>query len=297
MPCFGLHPQGFTVSSIPALMHQRVIRAHEKRGCIALFGGARSHHRWGQAVSFLCHCRDSRHPHLRGGCVLSWWGDFPQQHHVPPSAALSLSLFNRAAPYLHLMDALTSEEGTLAVRLARSVLEHAIGGMPEAAIPLPPVFREKRGVFVTLTKKGELRGCIGFPQPHLPLQQAVREAAYAAAREDPRFPPVQARELPGIRVEVTVLSVPMLLTVAPKDRTEAVIVGRHGLIVRGYGRSGLLLPQVPVEWNWDAREFLDHTCMKAGLPAGCWKERGVEVYTFEGQIYSETPPDTGRNTG
>lgn len=193
------------------------------------------------------------------------------------------------------MDALTQEEGDLAVQLARSVLDQAIGGKPGAGMDLPPVFREKRGVFVTLTMKGELRGCIGFPYPHLPLEQATRDAAYAAAREDPRFPPVRAGELPGIRIEVTILSVPALLPAAPPERPGAVQVGKHGLIVRGYGRSGLLLPQVPVEWKWDSREFLDHTCMKSGLPAGCWEEKEIEVYTFEGQIFHEQGAE-GRTT-
>lgn len=185
------------------------------------------------------------------------------------------------------MDALTPEEGRIAVQLARSVLEHTIGGKPEKSHALPPVFKGKRGVFVTLTAGGELRGCIGFPHPHLPLEKAVREAAYAAAREDPRFPPVQPSELPGIRVEVTVLSVPALLDAPPEQRPSAIVVGRHGLIVRGHGRSGLLLPQVPVEWKWDSRQFLDHTCLKAGLSSGCWKEQDIEVYTFEGQIFHE----------
>ena len=83
------------------------------------------------------------------------------------------------------------------------------------------------------------------------------------------------------------LSVPELMRVEPVQRPGAVEVGKHGLIVRGYGRSGLLLPQVPVEWGWDSREFLDHTCIKAGLPAGCWKEDCMEFYTFEGQIFCE----------
>jgi len=185
------------------------------------------------------------------------------------------------------MDLLTAEEGACAVRLARSVLEEKIGGTTFTPIPLSPIFNEKRGVFVTLTRDGELRGCIGFPYPTFPLWEATREAALSAALQDSRFPPVQATELPCIRVEVTVLSPPQLMKAAPAARPGAVEIGRHGLIVKGYGRSGLLLPQVPVEWNWDSREFLDHTCMKAGLPRGCWKEDCVEFFTFEGQIFHE----------
>ncbi len=185
------------------------------------------------------------------------------------------------------MDLLTAEEGACAVQLARSVLEQKIDGRDTQPPALAPIFDQKRGVFVTLTKNGELRGCIGFPYPHLPLGEAILEAALSAALQDPRFPPVRAAELHSIRVEVTVLSVPERMEADPAGRPGAVEVGRHGLIVRGYGRSGLLLPQVPVEWKWDSREFLEHTCRKAGLPPGCWKEDCVEFSTFEGQIFSE----------
>jgi hypothetical protein len=185
------------------------------------------------------------------------------------------------------MDLLTAEEGICAVQLARSVLAKKIGGRNIPAPSLPPKFGEHRGVFVTLTENGELRGCIGFPYPHLPLGEAIREAAVSAALQDPRFPRVRAAELPCIRIEVTVLSVPELMNAEPLQRPGAVEVGKHGLIAKGYGRSGLLLPQVPVEWEWDSREFLDHTCVKAGLPPGCWKEDCVEFFTFEGQIFHE----------
>lgn len=186
------------------------------------------------------------------------------------------------------MEVLTPEEGRLAVQLARGVLEEKIGRKHMVCPALPPVFSEKRGVFVTLKKRGELRGCIGFPTPVYPLGQAICEAAWAAAREDPRFPPLRAEELPGTSIEVTVLSVPVLLTCRAAERPRNVMVGTHGLIVRGMGRSGLLLPQVSLEWGWDAAEFLDHTCLKAGLARGCWKDERVEVYTFEGQIFEES---------
>lgn len=185
------------------------------------------------------------------------------------------------------MQALTDEEGILAVRLARAELEKRIGGSRQALPPLTPVFSEKRGVFVTLTRDGELRGCIGYPYPHLPLADAIRDAAISAALGDPRFPQVDTRELPLLRVEITILTLPEFLEGDPEARPGTIEVGRHGLIVRGMGRSGLLLPQVPVEWGWNSREFLDHTCMKAGLPPGCWKGREVEVFTFEGQIFHE----------
>ncbi len=182
---------------------------------------------------------------------------------------------------------LSEEEGALALRYAKTVLAGHVGSVPFEEPAFPEIFCEKRGVFVTLTKNGELRGCIGFPYPVLPLNAAIRDAARSAATEDPRFRPVTAAELPAIRVEVTILTEPEHLAVAAAERDRHIVIGRHGLIVRGYGRSGLLLPQVPVEWEWNVREFLDHTCMKAGLPAKCWLEDAVEVLTFEGQIFSE----------
>jgi uncharacterized protein (TIGR00296 family) len=187
------------------------------------------------------------------------------------------------------MELITENEGTLAVRLARGALEYAVAHKPKPMINLTPVFRGKRGVFVTLTKHGELRGCIGFPYPVMPLDDAIEHTAAAAALEDPRFPPVKKVELGDIDIEVTVLSVPVPLTCDPIDRPGHVEVGRDGLIVRGMGTSGLLLPQVATDNGWDSTMFLDHTCNKAGLPARCWTYGNVEVITFQGQIFSERP--------
>lgn len=187
------------------------------------------------------------------------------------------------------MQLLTDDEGAIAVRSARTAIEHAVAKRPKATVNLTPVFEEKRGVFVTLTKNGNLRGCIGFPYPVMPLGDAIAHAAQAAALEDPRFPPVIKDELAAISLEVTVLTVPEPLEGEPAKRPEQVIVGKHGLIARGMGTSGLLLPQVATEYGWDAKTFLDHTCMKAGLSGRCWTSRNVEILTFEGQIFSEHP--------
>jgi uncharacterized protein (TIGR00296 family) len=182
---------------------------------------------------------------------------------------------------------LTADEGAVAVRLARGAIEYAINKKRKPDLDLTPIFREKRGVFVTLTMQGQLRGCIGFPYPVMPLDDAIDHAAVAAAREDPRFPALEARELPFIRVEVTILTVPQPLTSDPDKRPDHVEVGRHGLIVRGKGTSGLLLPQVATEYGWNSTTFLNQTCGKAGLPDQCWQSRRVEVLTFEGQIFHE----------
>ena len=185
------------------------------------------------------------------------------------------------------MDGISSEEGATAVMFARAVLQEHIGGEAMPKISLPASFSEKRGVFVTLNRNGQLRGCIGYPNPVLPLSEAIYGAALSAALEDPRFPPVRAEELPEISIEVTVLTPPVLVSSPPDRRAEAVTVGKHGLIIKGYGRSGLLLPQVPVEYHWDATTFLDQVCMKAGLPSRTWRRDDTELYTFEGQIFNE----------
>jgi uncharacterized protein (TIGR00296 family) len=152
-----------------------------------------------------------------------------------------------------------------------------------------PAFLEKRGVFVTLTKHGQLRGCIGYPEPILPLHQALADAAVSAALRDPRFPPVSCQELAEITIDITILTKPEEMTVSPELRPSAITIGTHGLIVRGHGRSGLLLPQVATEWNFDSKEFLEQTCQKAGLPKNSWMTDSVAVFTFTGQIFSEQP--------
>jgi uncharacterized protein len=194
---------------------------------------------------------------------------------------------------------MSPSEGEQAVALARRELVLAVGpalrsGAPGPAPPtLPPVFRERRGVFVTLRRapRGELRGCIGFPRPVLPLGEAIRNAARAAATEDPRFPPVGAPELAHLTVEVSVLTPPEPLpTSSPAAMIAAVRPGRDGLIVEGYGTSGLLLPQVATEQAWTAEEFLEGTCTKAGLPPGAWRDRGVRVLRFEAEVFAEARP-------
>jgi len=185
------------------------------------------------------------------------------------------------------MDLLTPHDGELLLRIARSEIGYAVAGTPKPLIHFFPVFEEKRGVFVTLTSGGQLRGCIGLPYPVMPLGEAIVQAATSAALEDPRFPPVKKEELEKIHLEVTVLTVPVRIEGDAEKRPELVIVGKHGLIVRGMGTSGLLLPQVATEYGWDAKTFLDHTCTKAGLPERSWHDPRVDILTFEGQIFSE----------
>ncbi len=185
---------------------------------------------------------------------------------------------------------LTIEEGRTAVRLARRAIETYLSERRVIRDRLTGVFEEKRGVFTTLTKHGELRGCIGFPYPIKRLDEAIIESAIAAATEDPRFPPVRLEEMDEIIVEVTILTPPERIKAKPVDLPKHVEIGRHGLMVKRGPYSGLLLPQVAVEFGFDAEEFLSQTCMKAGLPPDCWLVEGTEVYRFEGQIFKEVEP-------
>ncbi len=153
-------------------------------------------------------------------------------------------------------------------------------------------FSFNSGVFVTINKDHELRGCIGYPLPSERLHTALKEAAIAAATEDPRFHPLSNDELESVTFEVTVLTVPEKLVVNnPNEYPSKIKVGRDGLIVRYGTNSGLLLPQVPLECGWGEEEFLNHTCEKAGLPPDCWQDAHTEVLRFEGIVFSETRPN------
>ena len=134
--------------------------------------------------------------------------------------------------------------------------------------------------FVTLTKRGRLRGCIGYTEPVAPLFKVVQECAVAAATEDPRFPPVTAKEIPELHVEISVLT--PLFPIRPEE----VVVGRHGLLVTQGRMRGLLLPQVPVEQGWDRETFLDQTCGKAGLPPSAWRH-GATLQGFTAEVFGE----------
>ncbi len=190
---------------------------------------------------------------------------------------------------------LALEDGILLVKLAREAITKYL----EKRIVIKPPSTNARllrraGVFVTLNTTGphELRGCIGFPYPEGLLVDATIKAAIYAATEDPRFQPVSIQEFEhSIAVELTVLTPPQTLsTLDRKELPELVNVGRQGLIVERRGASGLLLPQVAVEWKWDAVEFLANCCLKAGLPPDAWLLDGVTVKVFEGQIFEEIEP-------
>ncbi|HID20697.1 MAG TPA: TIGR00296 family protein [Methanophagales archaeon] len=184
---------------------------------------------------------------------------------------------------------LTEEEGKKGLTLARAAIQKYLGENAKIKAPddLPVCFEEKRGVFVTLNKYGNLRGCIGYPYPVFELKDAIIDAAISAAVSDPRFPSVTKEELADITIELTILTMPQELKVKPKDLPEQIEIGRHGLIIKRGIYQGLLLPQVATEYNWSAEEFLCQTCWKAGLPRDTWLEKDTEISTFEGQIFRE----------
>ena len=186
----------------------------------------------------------------------------------------------------------TLEEGKLLVRTARRSIETYLreGRKPSTPKVLAKL-REPRGVFVTLNKGGELRGCIGHPLPAMPLIDAVIDSAISSATRDPRFPPVGLEELPELEVEVSVLSKPELIKVkSPREYPKSIVIGRDGLVVEWSGYAGLLLPQVPVELGWDAEEYLSHACMKAGLMPDQWLSEGVRISKFSAQVFREKGP-------
>ena len=175
--------------------------------------------------------------------------------------------------------------------IARRALEGYIGaGKIPSGEEAPGKLSAPGAAFVTLTKNGRLRGCIGYTEAVAPLFKVVQECAVAAATEDPRFPPVSPMELPSLRVEISVLT--PLFPIRPEE----VEVGRHGLMVARGGMRGLLLPQVPVEWGWDREMFLDQTCVKAGLPPSAWRH-GATLRAFTAEVFGEEERKPTRSAG
>ena len=172
--------------------------------------------------------------------------------------------------------------------LARRALEARVRKTDPPEIDVDLDMRS--GAFVTILHAGELRGCLGRLDVNLPLAPLVVELAQSVADSDPRFDPVRVDELAGISFEISVLTPEREL-----GSIDAIEVGRHGLIVEQGRNRGLLLPQVATEHGWDRHTFLDHTCLKAGLPPGAWK-RGARVFVFEAEVFGERTPATHRDT-
>jgi len=189
---------------------------------------------------------------------------------------------------------LSDSDGAVLVKTARKAVTEFLsnGNRIKLESDIEEKFSFNSGVFVTLNNPGGLRGCIGFPMPEKKLSRAIIEGAIAAATEDPRFPSVKTNELNDITFEVTVLTPPMeIIVTEPTEYLEKIKVGRDGLIIKHSFSSGLLLPQVPVEYGWNVEEFLQHTCEKAGLARDTWKNESVKIEKFEGIIFKEETPN------
>ena len=165
------------------------------------------------------------------------------------------------------------------LRIAREAIVAHVIGAQAAASAAEGLASVRGGVFVTVYCRGELRGCIGHIAADSPIVNTVAACARSAASADPRFLPIAVNELDDVDIELSLLG-PLEAVTGPLD----VEVGRHGVVVEQRGRRGLLLPQVAIEWQWNAETFVARTCQKAGLPLDAWKN-GATIYRFEAEVF------------
>ncbi|MFC1509625.1 AmmeMemoRadiSam system protein B [Candidatus Omnitrophota bacterium] len=178
---------------------------------------------------------------------------------------------------------LSKEEKKKLLLIAKNSIVNAVTGKKEPDIEISePRLKENCGAFVTIKKHGQLRGCIGYIIAAKPLYETVRDVAASAAIKDNRFSPVSKSELDELELEISALT--------PLKRIESVEeieVGKHGIYMKRGFNSGLLLPQVATEYDWDRDTFLEHTCNKAGLPTDAWKDKSTEIYIYSAEVFGE----------
>lgn len=176
----------------------------------------------------------------------------------------------------------TPAEKKLLLDAARRAIELGVTGRdPLADLPLEANLNRPGGAFVTLHLRGRLRGCIGQLPSRDPLIQAVAHCARAAALEDPRFEPVRPTDVAEIEIELSILS--PLFDAAP----DQIVAGKHGISVSRGSQRGVLLPQVAAQFCWDAKRFLEETCVKAELGREGWKDPGVRIQLFTAEVFGE----------
>jgi AmmeMemoRadiSam system protein A len=176
---------------------------------------------------------------------------------------------------------LSSEQRRALLDLARSSIESQVTGCDPIA-PGPLELPDASGVFVTIKRRGLLRGCLGTLENRAGLAAEVIRCAADSASEDPRFPPVSRDELPELSLEISVLGPLESIDARP----DAFTIGVHGLVAEQGLRRGLLLPQVATEWGWDSEQFLRQTCVKAGLPPDAWR-RGARFFRFSAEVFGD----------
>jgi AmmeMemoRadiSam system protein A len=186
---------------------------------------------------------------------------------------------------------MNTDFGRKAVKLARLAAEAETEGIDEDP-SIPEEFGEPSGAFVTINRypSGDLRGCIGYPEPFFTLGEAIVQSARSACH-DPRFPPLTSKEAKECVFEVTVLTPPEEIDYSTsEDLIGKIEIGRDGLIMSYRGRRGLFLPQVPVEWSWNPVQYLEQLSMKAGLSPDIWRKERVTMERFGGTVFAETSP-------
>ena len=183
---------------------------------------------------------------------------------------------------------ISDRAGNYLVELSKETIKYFLDTGKTMVKPedYPIELDEELGVFVTLNKNNNLRGCIGYAEPVKPAIDATMDVAISAAFNDPRFPQLSPEEFDELDFEVTVLTKPEMIIVAHPDQYfDEIEIGRDGLIIqKGYAK-GLLLPQVATENAFTTEEFLEHTCMKAGISADSWMDESCDVFKFQGQIF------------
>ncbi|MCC7569912.1 TIGR00296 family protein [Candidatus Micrarchaeota archaeon] len=189
---------------------------------------------------------------------------------------------------------LTEKDCAYIVKLAREAVKHYLKNEKKIKPDYEayPGLMKPLGVFVTLKTEedGDLRGCIGYPSPIMSLGDAIVDNAINAAFSDPRFPPLTESELNHVIFEVSILSPAEKINKDAKEYSKEIKIGKHGLIVKYGSVSGLLLPQVPVEYNWNVSQFLEALCQKAGLPKTMWANPTVQIFKFSAFVYGEEKP-------
>ncbi|MFB0526190.1 MAG: AmmeMemoRadiSam system protein B [bacterium] len=179
---------------------------------------------------------------------------------------------------------LNEKQQKVLLGIARKTIEEYIRlrKIPEFNVE-DPLLKEKRGVFVTLRKKGMLRGCIGYIMPLEELYKAVSQMAIQSSTGDPRFPPVRPEELAEVEIEISVLTVPERI-----NSVDEIEMGKHGVIVQRGSNQGVFLPQVATETGWSKEEFLNRLCYdKAHLSEDAWKDKDTKIFTFSAQVFEE----------
>ena len=180
------------------------------------------------------------------------------------------------------MSTVGADDRRVLLALARAAVEAAVREDEPPPLParLSPRLAERAGAFVSLYVEGDLRGCIGYVEPRWPLAETVARAA-ASATHDRRFVPLTPADLGALDLELSILSPPAPIDAAHVD------VGVHGLLLEAGGRSGLLLPQVPLAYGWDREVFLQNLCRKAGLPGESWQRADARLYAFTADVFGD----------